>query len=158
MACQLGLLRCEEACEPVQIGIMEQRAVTEDFIFCAEQGATGNLFASQGEIVTARQADVKAKTGERCNHRPQKAAKIDLFAWAEISDEGEINIARIVIDSAAAALAPDYGNTQRAGQGEVDFSMGILVFPDDQAGGISPEHKPARMIGRESLQESFLQG
>ena len=134
----------------------QQGAVMQDASLPQGLRAARDLAAPGFQIVASGKGGLHAELGQRRADRTQVTREVHGLAPVRILHEGKIEVAQIMIDRAAAGHAAHHGQAAPADEVSVDLVQRDLMASHDDAGGVLPEQKQARMIRGQPLQQAFF--
>lgn len=102
--------------------------------------AAGDLFTGDEQVVAIVQFDRNTEPAQGRDDRVGHAFDVPAHGIG-LDDDGVVEVAKVVIDSAAAGDATGDVDVVARGKGEVDFLYGVLVFSDDDGVLILPEEE-----------------
>ncbi len=135
MFLQLGRLGLEVALQVLHIALDEDGAVMQVLIFPFTEGVAAELATLGEDIIASRQFSDDTEVGHRALYDAELACLV-IEGFGD--DEGEVDVAVVVVDSAAAGAAAH----QEASVGlkclHVALREGVLVLSDNNRAAVFP--------------------
>ena len=104
-------------------------------------GVAGEFLPVDGDVVAAVDLRMDTQSRQGTHHRLTEQVHIQSSAACGIGDEGEVQIAHVVIHRAAAGQPPHHPDAPALHGLQVDLGQGVLILADDDGIVILPEHK-----------------
>ena len=140
VAPQFFFVRRQKFSHALQIAVNEHGAVMQQPAAFRSGGAAGDFKVVYAQIISPVVFRLDAETLQRGEQRVQKCAK-QIFAVTVCGQEGEVEVAHVLIHRSAAGGAANNGNSQPSGFFQINFSRSVLVFPNDDAGAVAPDQQ-----------------
>jgi len=120
----------------------QQRAVLQHAVPEESHGVAGNLLSVDYQIIASGKGGRNAQRLQCIHNGLQVLQKVDfLLSGLHILDEGEVEVADVVEDRAAAGQPPHYVNMMAVNVFLVDFRRRVLVPADDDGVVVLPQHE-----------------
>lgn len=133
---QLGGLGLEVVCQVGHVATDEQRAMVQVVDAALGKSISGKLTTFGQDIVAAGEFCVEAEAF----HSALDDGELALLVVEGLGDdEGEVEVAIVVVDGAAAGLAAHEEATVGLKGLDVDLAVGVLVLSDDYGAAVTPK-------------------
>ena len=120
-------------------------------------GIAGELPPVDGHVVAAIDLCGDAEFGKGADDGLAEDREVQRRESAGVGDEGEVEVAEVVINSAAAGETADHADPVLLHISLVDFGKGVLVFADDDGVVVLPEHEVCA-VARQRVEHILLGG
>ena len=116
---------------------------------------TGELLPVDRDVVAAVHLRLDAERRQRAHNRLTEDLHIQRAAPVGICDKGEIQVAHVVVDRAAAGETAHHADAALAHSLFIDLGNGILIFADNDRIVILPEHE-VHPVARQAVKYILL--
>ena len=154
---ELGLLPPQGVGHTGQVGVQHDAPVVEQPPPAGVLGVAGELHPVDGQVVAAGERRVDAEAGQGPDHRLHKDFEVEAGGVGLVHDEGEIQIALVVVYRPAAGQPPGHTDSVGVHIGLVDLLGGVLIFAHHDGVVILPEHEVGLAFVH-PLKDILLQG
>ena len=116
---------------------------------------TGEFLPIDRDVVAAVHLRLDAERRQRAHDRLAEELHIQRAAPAGICDKGEIQVAHVVVDRAAAGEPAHHADAALAYRLFIDLGNGILIFADNDRIVVLPEHE-VHPVARQAVEYILL--
>ena len=138
-----------------KVRIEHDRAMMHHTALTEVLRVAGELLSVDRDVVAAVHLRLDAERRQRAHDRRTEELHIQRAAPAGIGDKGEIQVAHVVVDRAAAGETAHHADAALAHGFFVDLGNGILIFADNDRIVVLPEHE-VHPVARQAVEHILL--